>query len=204
MRGTQNRGPPANSAHVREWNRKEFKQLLQARDFNIAFCRLTNNNDRDFEKKTILSILHRHSLPPPVLLPDKEFRVVAFMTAYNEADIIFHSISRLINSGIEVYLLDNRSSDQTRAVVEPLLGKGLIAIEQFPPEGETHSYDWQRLLRRIETLVATMPANWFIHHDVTKSGSLHRQTGVARRNTLCQQAGLQCDRSHSNQFSAYR
>ena len=44
-----------------------------------------------------------------------EFRVVAIMTAYNEGDIVRSSVERLIASGVDVYLIDNWSEDDTVA-----------------------------------------------------------------------------------------
>ena len=165
VRGVSDFGPPVNPTHVREWNQQELRQLLEAHPFQIAFIGLTNNNSINLEKKTILSVMHGRSIPQIHHSPEGTFRIVAFMTAYNEGDIIFNTISRLINEGVEVYLIDNWSTDNTLDLVEPLLGKGLIGIERFPSEGETGSYDWHRLLKRVEALSATITANWFIHHD---------------------------------------
>lgn len=165
VRGLDDIGPPANPAHVREWNRAELLQLLEAFSFEIAFLGLTCSNDYDREKKTILSVLHGNRLPRREVTASSDFRVVAFMTAYNEEDIIFHSVSRLLRAGIEVYLIDNWSTDGTVAAVEPLLGKGLIGIERFPADGGTGTFDLARLLARVEELARTIPADWFIHHD---------------------------------------
>lgn len=51
VRGQNDVGPPANPAHVREWNLSELSRLLEAFSFQIAFIGLTYNNDRDWEKK---------------------------------------------------------------------------------------------------------------------------------------------------------
>lgn len=165
VRGPQDMGPPSNPAHVREWNLDEFSELLAAHGLDIAFHGLTCNNDRDLEKKTILSILHGASWGLPENSDADNFRVVALMTAYNEEDVIYHAIKHLTDAGIEVYLIDNWSTDRTIAAAQPLLGKGLIGIEQFPSQGPSGTYDWQSLLRRVEELAMTLDADWFIHHD---------------------------------------
>ena len=165
VRGPHDMGPPANAAHVREWNLDEFSELLSAYGLDIAFHGLTCNNDRDLEKKTILSILHGASWARPQHLDAGNFRVIALMTAYNEEDVIYHAIKHLTDAGVDVYLIDNWSTDRTIAVAQPLLGKGLIGIEQFPPEGPSGTYDWRPLLRRVEELATTLDADWFIHHD---------------------------------------
>jgi hypothetical protein len=74
-------------------------------------------------------------------------------------------VSRLLDAGIEVYLIDNWSTDGTVAAVRALLGHGLIGIEHFPAQGPTGMYDWGGLLARVEELARAIPANWFIHHD---------------------------------------
>ena len=40
-------------------------------------------------------------------------RVCAIMSAYNEADVIHESIQKLIQQEVDVYLLDNGSTDET-------------------------------------------------------------------------------------------
>lgn len=166
VRGVNDIGPPANPAHVREWTLSELTHLIEAFSLDIAFMGLTCNNDRNLEKKTSLSILHGARMPRRDTAVSADFRVVAFMTAYNEEDIIFHSVSRLLQQGVEVYLIDNWSTDGTVAAVESLRGKGLIGIERFPAEGSTGTYDWSQLLVRVEELARSIPADWFIHHDV--------------------------------------
>lgn len=166
VRGLNDCGPPANPAHVREWNLSELSSLLEANLFEVAFLGLTYNNDRDWEKKTILSILHGSRLPKRSGPIKDGFRVVALMTAYNEKDIVIHSIKRLVDGGIDVYLIDNWSTDGTVAAVAPMLGKGVIGIERFPVDKSPSTYDWASLLKRVEELTRTITADWFIHHDV--------------------------------------
>jgi len=96
------------------------------------------------------------------------FRVVALLAAYNEGDIISSVIGHLIENGVDVYLLDNRSTDDTVSEARKWLGKGLLDIEEFPaelPEGEAHPFDWTAILRRKEELAETLDADWFLHHD---------------------------------------
>ena len=166
VRGPADRGPPANPAHVREWNLAEFRELLDNFSFKTAFLGLTCNNNRDYAKRTILAILHGGAMPLPQICANDSFKVIAIMTDYNESDIIYPSLCQLINNGIAVYLIDNWSTDDTASAASPLLGKGLIAIERFPSQNPSQSYDWQALLKRVEDVALTLDADWFIHHDV--------------------------------------
>ena len=164
VRGPNDLGPPANTSHVREWNLTELEQWFKFNGLNILFSGLTVNNNRNLEKKTSMIVLGRGSTLVFTSAP-APFRVVAFMTAYNEADIIVPAISRLIAQGVEVYLIDNWSTDNTVENASQLLGKGLIAIEKFPSDGPPRYYEWTRLLGRVEELANRLSADWFIHHD---------------------------------------
>lgn len=97
-------------------------------------------------------------------------RIVALISAYNKGDVIYHVIGDLVKQGIEVYLLDHCSSDNTVAEASKWLEKGLIKIESFPDssgysELNRDKYIWTDILRRKEELSATLKADWYIHHD---------------------------------------
>ncbi|HVH25113.1 MAG TPA: glycosyltransferase [Vicinamibacterales bacterium] len=94
------------------------------------------------------------------------FSVVALVAAYNEADIIHHVIADLIDQHIDVYFLDDGSTDDTVKIVEPFVGRGVLAIERLPARGmDSNVFDWERILRRKSALAAELDASWFIHHD---------------------------------------
>jgi glycosyltransferase involved in cell wall biosynthesis len=97
----------------------------------------------------------------------KPFRVVALVSAYNEGDIIASVLEHLIENGVDVYLLDNHSTDDTVEQARPWLGRGLLKIESFPdgPDAQTDRFDWRAILRRKERLAQELDADWFIHHD---------------------------------------
>lgn len=97
----------------------------------------------------------------------RPFRVVAIVAAFNEEDIVAQTVRALIDDGIEVYFLDNHSTDRTRAEVEPWVGRGVVAIETFPEDGpgDRARFQWERILKRKEELASQLEADWFIHHD---------------------------------------
>src|SRR5579872_2098230 len=98
--------------------------------------------------------------------PDSQF--VAIIAAYNEADIIDHVITDLIQQGISVYFLDDNSSDGTVAIVERHIGRGVIGIERLAEtrgDGEPSGFEWERLLRRKAQLARELDARWFMHQD---------------------------------------
>ena len=103
--------------------------------------------------------------PPEVLASSRPIRVLAIMTAYNEGDIIEHTIRALISQGIDVYLIDKWSTDDTYQKASQFLDQGLIGIEQFPSSGPSQYYHWGELLKRVDALAMSMPHDWIIHHD---------------------------------------
>ena len=105
---------------------------------------------------------------------EKPFRALAIMPAYNEADVIGPAIGALIAEGVDVYLLDHRSTDATVAAAQPWLGRGLVRIERFPDESgpgfDERNKDemvWKDILRRVEQVAHEHPADWclFVNAD---------------------------------------
>jgi hypothetical protein len=96
-------------------------------------------------------------------------RVVAIIAAHNEADVIRAVVADLIGQGVQVYLLDDRSTDGTREAVREFLGRGLLRIERFPDESgypsDPTAFAWSDVLRRKVEIADGLDADWFIHHD---------------------------------------
>jgi glycosyltransferase involved in cell wall biosynthesis len=100
---------------------------------------------------------------------DRDFRVIAIIAAYNEGDIIGPVIGHLVENDVDVYLMDNDSTDDTVEQARHWLGRGLIEIESFPtyadPVSGIPGFDWFATLKRKEELARVLEADWFIHHD---------------------------------------
>lgn len=97
-------------------------------------------------------------------------RIVALMTVYNEGDLIRPVIGDLIANGIDVYLLDNASTDDTVLQASHWLGKGLLHIESYPkdsgfPERTSREFALKDILRREEEVAAHLGADWYLHVD---------------------------------------
>ena len=106
------------------------------------------------------------------LLPARLPRVVALISSFNEEDVIAQVIGDLIDNGCEVYLLDNRSTDNTVQVASQWLGRGLLQIENFPADGnmadasqQDKQYLWREILLRKTRLAQELGADWIIHAD---------------------------------------
>jgi len=90
-------------------------------------------------------------------------RVVAILATFNELRFIDVCLQHLIAQGLDVYLIDNESTDGTLARAEKYLDRGLIGIESFPRSRGV--YQWGAILNRKEHLAATLDADWFMHVD---------------------------------------
>jgi hypothetical protein len=87
--------------------------------------------------------------------------VTAIIAAYNEADIIAHTVGALVSQGIRVYLIDTGSTDATVTEARRFLGHGLLYIEELP----LAEFSWRRLMKRKEALACELDSDWFIHAD---------------------------------------
>jgi glycosyltransferase involved in cell wall biosynthesis len=89
-------------------------------------------------------------------------RIIALLATFNEQRFIVGCLEHLIRHGIDVYLIDNESTDDTINLAHPFLGRGLIGIETMPRGGH---YPWKLILERKATLACELDADWFIHVD---------------------------------------
>jgi hypothetical protein len=93
--------PPTTTGSGR-WNLIELQDLLDTEGFNLEFIGWTAGDNVSYEKNTIMAVITNHaggkqsrrSAP-------SDFRVVAFMAAYNEEDIIVQSIKKWTDQGIQ-------------------------------------------------------------------------------------------------------
>lgn len=94
------------------------------------------------------------------------FNVCAIMSTYNEEDIIEETVSNLINQGVDVYIIDNNSTDKTVDSVSKYVGNGLINIENILHlEDGKEIYNWSAILERKAELSRNLDYDWFIHTD---------------------------------------
>jgi hypothetical protein len=99
--------------------------------------------------------------------PERPFRALAIMPAFNEADVIFHAIGALVAEGVDVYLIDHESTDGTVEAAKPWLGRGLVRIERFPeeagyPERNRTEMVWRDILRRVGEVSGEIAADWYL------------------------------------------
>jgi glycosyltransferase involved in cell wall biosynthesis len=89
-------------------------------------------------------------------------RTVAILAARNESLYLRRCLQSLIANGLEVYVIDNDSEDDTAAIAREFLGKGVIGIEEHPYQG---SFDFVRMLQHKSEICGRIDADWFMHCD---------------------------------------
>lgn len=89
-------------------------------------------------------------------------RVVALLATYNERRFIGPCLDHLHAQGVESYVIDNGSTDDTVAIAEARSDRGLVGLEHFPRDGV---FRWRALLERKEELSRELEADWFVNHD---------------------------------------
>ena len=145
-------------------NPAELRNALARRGLQPPLAGWSPAADLKNSGRQLVAIVTGKSIPP--LGPAREdFRVVAFLPTYNESDIISHTLQYLTGQGIQVYLIDNWSTDDTLARARRFSGRGLIGMERFPSDGPVATYEWRQILGRVEDIAEQLDADWFVLHD---------------------------------------
>jgi hypothetical protein len=153
-------GHPTNPG---EFNIAELEELLLSEGFNLEFIGLTTNENVHYEKTSPLAVITKDAIGrASAVNTPPDFRVVAFMAAYNEEDIIVSSIRNWTDQGIAVHILENWSTDATYDLAKQFESEGLVTVERFPKEGPSPYFNWEAILARIEELTRETEADWFI------------------------------------------
>jgi hypothetical protein len=96
------------------------------------------------------------------------FRVLAIISTYNEGDVIEPVLEHLASNGINSYLIDNWSTDDTVERALRWRDRGLLGAERFPPdppEDQAAGFVWGDILKRKLDVSREIEANWYLHHD---------------------------------------
>ena len=139
-----------------------LRSRLDSAGLTVDFAGLAD--DTETGERVAVVILAGEESSRPTAAP-ANFRVVAIMPAFNEADIIVPSLESLIQEGLDVYLLDNWSTDGTERLASRFLGRGLLKIERFPQERPNNRYSLRRVLERVTQLADEIGADWIVASD---------------------------------------
>jgi glycosyltransferase involved in cell wall biosynthesis len=89
-------------------------------------------------------------------------RALAVVCVRNEAIHIRRCLKHLIGSGLEVHLIDNESTDDTREIAKEFLGRGLIGIDLLPWRQEFSLLDQLHAKQRV---FEASDHDWLVHAD---------------------------------------
>lgn len=99
-------------------------------------------------------------------VPD-EFKVLAIIHVYNEEDVIEQTTMYLLSQGIDVYLIDNWSTDGTYEIIKKLVNNFPQRVfgRRYPENERKDYYDWYNQLMLSENISKKLNYNWYIHYD---------------------------------------
>lgn len=94
-------------------------------------------------------------------------KVCAIISIFNEEDIIREIVERLISDGIDVFIIDNASTDSSVSRIQNLRGNGVIDIvkREFFDESGKSTYKWNEILKEKERISLELNYDWYIHAD---------------------------------------
>jgi glycosyltransferase involved in cell wall biosynthesis len=123
---------------------------------------------------------------------------LAVVCVRNEAINIRRCLEHLIGSGLDVHLIDNDSTDDTREIAREFLGRGLIAIEELPWRMEFSLSDQIRAKQRV---FAAAEHDWVVHADADEwlCSPVEGQSLLAGLNAA-DEAGYTCVNFHEAVF----
>ncbi|MDQ2922161.1 MAG: glycosyltransferase family 2 protein, partial [Acidobacteriota bacterium] len=189
-----NNGLPGTPTGRGRWNLTELEDLLHAEGLNAEFVGWTASDNVNYGKRTIVAVITRDPIGKQLRrFAPSDFRVVAFMAAYNEEDIIVQSIKKWTDQGISVHLLENWSTDATYDLAKELESQLPVTVERFPKEGPSEYFEWRAMLERIEALSGEIKADWFIRRGADEV-LVSPWPGISYRDALyiVDRAGFNC------------
>jgi hypothetical protein len=138
---------------------------LEGHGLQPTFIGLTVNNNRSLEKRTILAVIDPTVRQAPRRAPT-DFRPLALVATFNEADIVIETVRKLLNDGFDVHVLDNWSDDGGYEALLALGGEisGLL-VERFPAAAPPSYFEWQAILQRKDEIAQLHPGRWVVHAD---------------------------------------
>jgi hypothetical protein len=94
------------------------------------------------------------------------FCACAIMSVFNEEDIIFETVSKLIDNGLSVYIIDNGCTDSTINNIQSLVGRGIIDIQPLICiENGQHVFNLKAILLEVQRLSMSLNFSWYMQVD---------------------------------------
>jgi glycosyltransferase involved in cell wall biosynthesis len=88
------------------------------------------------------------------------------MATYNEVDIASQTVTRLLEDGFDVHVIDNWSTDGTFETLRALAARGhRLTVERYPSNGPSDRFDYLGILAWVERRGAEHPGRWIASVD---------------------------------------
>ena len=88
--------------------------------------------------------------------------ILVIVPVYNELDVLPQTIGHLREQGCNVHCIDNWSMDGSFEMLNVWPG---VTVERFPADGPVDSFQWARILRRVELVAQQSDADWCMYQD---------------------------------------
>lgn len=89
----------------------------------------------------------------------RRFRAVALIHVRDARRTLEACLANLVAQGLEAYVVDNGSTDGSRAIASSWVGRGVLRVDDVPWPG---FYDKVALLERKEEVARRLDADWFL------------------------------------------
>jgi glycosyltransferase involved in cell wall biosynthesis len=123
-------------------------------------------------------------------------KAVAILAVRNEALYIRRCIRWLLGQGVQVVVIDNESTDDTRAICAEFRADEVLGITSYPYNGH---YPWRGLLQEKNRVRKQLDADWVIHQDADEILASNRP-GESLHEALCRADRQGYDAVNFNEF----
>jgi hypothetical protein len=142
----------------------DFTRLLSSRGLAAELVGYSSTSPSR-RRQAMVAVIPAAGTAPPAKAPP-HFHVAAVMATFNEVDIVTSTIDRLTSQEIEVFVIDNWSTDGTYEVIwNRYRGSKLVHLERYPHSGASDIFNLRALLERTEEIGLKSGADWVIRND---------------------------------------
>jgi UDP-sulfoquinovose synthase len=157
-------GSQSNPA-ARGWTLSTFLRLLKQHGIRPTCSGLTASSDLAGDKRNIVVVIDHCPLEAGRAVP-AEFRPLALMATYNDHDIAPQVVAKLLDDGVDVYVRDNWSSDETFEQLSAMARtRPGLSVGRFPEHGPSPYHDYLGLLGWKEQVAARHSGRWIVSVD---------------------------------------
>jgi len=157
-------GEGRSAIHLHE-NKADLASPLDSRQFEYLKW------DNYFQVKNFFyyaGLLDRLAHSGGIDVNDEARRPLAIITTFNDSDCIGAIVEASIREGLQLWIIDNWSSDGTWDILSELKStypQQIEEIERYPSAGSSDHYDWSGMLMRKEEIALQFPGRWILHQD---------------------------------------